>query len=89
MSASLMQRRYAVAVRVGDILVGGDAPIVVQSMTNTDTTDVPGTVAQVAELVRAGSELVRLTVNTRHWRSIGSIPATSGAGRNATASLPL
>ena len=43
--------------------MGGDAPIVVQSMTNTDTADVAGTVAQVAELARAGSELVRLTVN--------------------------
>jgi len=50
-------------VSVGGILVGGDAPIVVQSMTNTDTADVAGTVAQVADLARAGSELVRLTVN--------------------------
>jgi (E)-4-hydroxy-3-methylbut-2-enyl-diphosphate synthase len=50
-------------VRVGDVVVGGDAPIVVQSMTNTDTADVAGTVAQVADLARAGSELVRLTVN--------------------------
>jgi (E)-4-hydroxy-3-methylbut-2-enyl-diphosphate synthase len=64
MSATPIQRRKAVAVRVGDLLVGGDAPIVVQSMTNTDTTDVVGTVAQVADLARAGSELVRLTVNT-------------------------
>ena len=64
MSATPIQRRKAVAVRVGDLLVGGDAPIVVQSMTNTDTTDVAGTVAQVADLARAGSELVRLTVNT-------------------------
>lgn len=64
MSATPIQRRKAVSVRVGDLLVGGDAPIVVQSMTNTDTTDVVGTVAQVADLARAGSELVRLTVNT-------------------------
>jgi len=64
MSPSPIERRRSVAVRVGDILVGGDAPIVVQSMTNTDTVDVAGTVAQVAELARAGSELVRLTVNT-------------------------
>ena len=64
MSATPIQRRKAVSVRVGDLLVGGDAPIVVQSMTNTDTTDVAGTVAQVADLARAGSELVRLTVNT-------------------------
>jgi len=64
MSVPPIQRRRSVAVRVGDILVGGDAPIVVQSMTNTDTVDVAATVAQVAELARAGSELVRLTVNT-------------------------
>jgi (E)-4-hydroxy-3-methylbut-2-enyl-diphosphate synthase len=64
MRAIAIQRRKAVAVRVGDILVGGSAPIVVQSMTNTDTTDVAGTVAQIADLSRAGSELVRVTVNT-------------------------
>jgi (E)-4-hydroxy-3-methylbut-2-enyl-diphosphate synthase len=51
-------------VRVGNVPIGGGAPIVVQSMTNTDTTDVASTVAQVAELHQAGSELVRLTVNT-------------------------
>ena len=45
-------------------MVGGDAPIVVQSMTNTDTVDVPGTIEQVAQLAEAGSELVRITVNT-------------------------
>ncbi|MDS4030128.1 MAG: flavodoxin-dependent (E)-4-hydroxy-3-methylbut-2-enyl-diphosphate synthase [Candidatus Contendobacter sp.] len=57
-------RRPCVAVRVGSIPVGGDAPIVVQSMTNTDTADADATVRQVAELARAGSELVRVTVNT-------------------------
>ena len=57
-------RRVSVAVRVGDVTVGGDAPIVVQSMTNTDTADVKSTTAQIAELKRAGSELVRITVNT-------------------------
>ncbi|HZD20454.1 MAG TPA: flavodoxin-dependent (E)-4-hydroxy-3-methylbut-2-enyl-diphosphate synthase, partial [Burkholderiales bacterium] len=59
-----MKRRVSRAVRVGDVVIGGGAPIVVQSMTNTDTADVPATVAQVAELARAGSELVRITVNT-------------------------
>ncbi len=49
---------------MGAVQIGGDAPIVVQSMTNTDTADVAATVAQVAELKRAGSELVRVTVNT-------------------------
>ncbi len=57
-------RRKAVVVDVGGVKVGGDHPIVVQSMTNTDTVDVPGTVNQVMALARAGSELVRITVNT-------------------------
>jgi (E)-4-hydroxy-3-methylbut-2-enyl-diphosphate synthase len=62
---SIAHRRPALLVRVDHVRIGGDAPIVVQSMTNTDTTDVEGTVRQVADLARAGSELVRLTVNTR------------------------
>ena len=57
-------RRLTRQVLVGGIAVGGRAPIVVQSMTNTDTADIDGTVAQVAALARAGSELVRVTVNT-------------------------
>jgi (E)-4-hydroxy-3-methylbut-2-enyl-diphosphate synthase len=57
-------RRATRQVRVGGIAVGGDAPIVVQSMTNTDTADVASTTKQVADLWRAGSELVRVTVNT-------------------------
>ena len=52
-------------VNVGGVLVGGDNPIVVQSMTNTDTVDVDATALQVEQLARAGSELVRITVNTR------------------------
>ena len=56
-------RRRSGAVRIGKVVVGGEAPIVVQSMTNTDTADVAGTVKQIAELWRAGSELVRVTVN--------------------------
>jgi (E)-4-hydroxy-3-methylbut-2-enyl-diphosphate synthase len=63
-----MKRRQSRQVRVGGgaaaVLMGGGAPIVVQSMTNTDTADVHATVAQVAELARAGSELVRITVNS-------------------------
>ena len=51
------------AVRVGDVTVGGGSPVVVQSMTNTDTADVTATTAQVIELARAGSEIVRITVN--------------------------
>jgi (E)-4-hydroxy-3-methylbut-2-enyl-diphosphate synthase len=57
------QRRRSVAVPVGPVVIGGGAPIVVQSMTNTDTADIAATVRQVAELARAGSELVRVTVN--------------------------
>ncbi len=57
-------RRQAVVVDVGGVKVGGKHPIVVQSMTNTDTADAPSTVNQVMALARAGSELVRVTVNT-------------------------
>src|SRR5881394_4454235 len=57
-------RRKAVVVDVGGVKVGGDYPIVIQSITNTDTVDVSGTVNQVMALARAGSELVRVTVNT-------------------------
>src|ERR1700736_1042531 len=56
-------RRKTVGVKVGHIQVGGGAPVVVQSMTNTDTADIGGTVAQCKELAEAGSELVRITVN--------------------------
>src|SRR6201996_4553663 len=58
-----IQRRQAVTVNIGGIRVGSDAPVVVQSMTNTDTADVESTIQQVASLARAGSELVRVTVN--------------------------
>jgi (E)-4-hydroxy-3-methylbut-2-enyl-diphosphate synthase len=58
-----IQRRRAVTVNIGGIRVGSDAPVVVQSMTNTDTADVATTVQQVAALARAGSEMVRVTVN--------------------------
>ena len=60
----MSQRRRATTVWVGQVPVGSDHPVVVQSMTNTDTGDVAATVVQVAELARAGSELVRITVNT-------------------------
>ncbi|HXV12046.1 MAG TPA: flavodoxin-dependent (E)-4-hydroxy-3-methylbut-2-enyl-diphosphate synthase [Burkholderiales bacterium] len=56
-------RRTSVRVNVAHVAIGGDAPVVVQSMTNTDTADVAGTVGQIAALARAGSELVRVTVN--------------------------
>ena len=61
---SSIQRRKSVQVSIGPVRVGGTAPIVVQSMTNTDTADIEGTTQQVKSLARAGSELVRITVNT-------------------------
>ena len=60
---ALSERHRSVAVDVGGVMVGGGAPIVVQSMTNTDTADVDGTARQVAALAAAGSELVRITVD--------------------------
>ncbi|HEV2197332.1 MAG TPA: flavodoxin-dependent (E)-4-hydroxy-3-methylbut-2-enyl-diphosphate synthase, partial [Candidatus Acidoferrum sp.] len=63
MEAAISQRHKTVGVKVGKIQVGGGAPVVVQSMTNTDTADVEGTVKQYLELAQAGSELVRVTVN--------------------------
>jgi (E)-4-hydroxy-3-methylbut-2-enyl-diphosphate synthase len=61
---SSIQRRKSVQVSIGPVRVGGTAPIVVQSMTNTDTADAEGTAQQVKSLARTGSELVRITVNT-------------------------
>jgi (E)-4-hydroxy-3-methylbut-2-enyl-diphosphate synthase len=63
LTAAPLPRRRSVSVDVGGVVVGGPAPIVVQSMTNTDTADVDATVRQVAALARAGSELVRITVD--------------------------
>jgi (E)-4-hydroxy-3-methylbut-2-enyl-diphosphate synthase len=59
-----VSRRRSIPVRIGSVTVGGTAPVVVQSMTNTDTADIASTVEQVRALARAGSELVRVTVNT-------------------------
>src|SRR6202167_3188797 len=58
-----LHRRKSITCTIGNVRVGSDAPVVVQSMTNTDTADIPSTVQQVAALARAGSELVRVTVN--------------------------
>jgi (E)-4-hydroxy-3-methylbut-2-enyl-diphosphate synthase len=66
-------RRQTLAVRIGHVTLGGNTPIVVQSMTNTDTADVEATVRQVADLARAGSELVRVTVNTAE--AAAAVPA--------------
>jgi (E)-4-hydroxy-3-methylbut-2-enyl-diphosphate synthase len=61
--SAITTRRHSIGVRVGGVTIGGGAPVVVQSMTNTDTADVQATAGQVAELARAGSELVRVTVD--------------------------
>jgi len=65
MKAEVAGRRKTPTVRVGGIQIGSEYPVVVQSMTNTDTADAKATAKQVAELARAGSELVRITVNTK------------------------
>src|SRR5690606_15802691 len=64
MRAMPPQRRSSLKVSIGPVAIGGSAPIAVQSMTNTDTADIEGTVAQVRQLALAGSELVRITVNS-------------------------
>ena len=56
-------RRKTYTASIGGVRVGSDAPVMVQSMTNTDTADIPGTIQQTAALARAGSEVVRVTVN--------------------------
>ncbi|MEO7200245.1 MAG: flavodoxin-dependent (E)-4-hydroxy-3-methylbut-2-enyl-diphosphate synthase [Dokdonella sp.] len=67
-----IERRACVGVSVGSVMVGQGAPVVVQSMTNTDTADIKSTTRQVAELARAGSELVRITVNT--LEAVAAVP---------------
>ena len=64
MSSEHIIRRKSRQVRVGHALIGGDAPVLVQSMTNTDTADAEGTARQISDLAQAGSEIVRITVNT-------------------------
>jgi (E)-4-hydroxy-3-methylbut-2-enyl-diphosphate synthase len=71
--SSPFPRRKSVGVEVGGVMVGGEAPVVVQSMTNTDTADVDATVAQVAALHKAGSEIVRITVDRDE--SAAAVPA--------------
>jgi len=80
-------RRDALTVDVGGVPVGGDHPVVVQSMTNTDTSDVEATVEQVSELAEAGSELVRVTVNTSE--AAGAVPEISRRLRDRGVDVPL
>ena len=69
----MIERRRSACANIGGVRLGGGAPIVVQSMTNTDTSDVEGTAQQIKALARAGSELVRITVNTEE--AAASVPA--------------
>src|ERR1700681_4098714 len=81
------QRRRSVAVRIGSVEVGGPNPIVVQSMTNTDTADVQSTVNQVMALANAGSELVRVTVNTE--KAAAAVPRIVDCLRNFGVRVPI
>jgi (E)-4-hydroxy-3-methylbut-2-enyl-diphosphate synthase len=83
----MIKRHKTKAVRVGDVMVGGDAPIVVQSMTNTDTADIAATVKQTIELAQAGSELVRITVNT--IEAAEAVPKIRQALDQQNCSVPL
>jgi (E)-4-hydroxy-3-methylbut-2-enyl-diphosphate synthase len=83
----LKERRRTLQVRVGPVMIGGTAPIAVQSMTNTDTADVEATVAQVRQLARAGSELVRVTVNSAE--AAAAVPYVRDRLRAAGVTAPL
>ena len=87
MQRTLITRRHTRSVSVGGIAIGGGAPIVVQSMTNTDTADVAATVAQVRALAETGSELVRVTVNT--LEAARAVPAIRDALDAAACDVPL
>nr|WP_297484768.1 flavodoxin-dependent (E)-4-hydroxy-3-methylbut-2-enyl-diphosphate synthase [Ferrovum sp.] len=82
-----IQRRHSRPVQVGSLRIGGDAPIVVQSMTNTDTADFEATLQQIQALAQAGSELVRVTVNTAE--AARQVPALRQALDRAGYAVPL
>jgi len=84
---SQLPRRRSVPVRIGRVLLGGHHPVVVQSMTNTDTADVEGTALQVRALAVAGSELVRITVNTEE--AAAAVPAIAARVRELGSDVPL
>jgi len=84
---SRLPRRRSVPVRIGSVMLGDDHPVVVQSMTNTDTADVEGTALQVRALAVAGSELVRITVNTEE--AAAAVPAIAARVRELGSDVPL
>jgi (E)-4-hydroxy-3-methylbut-2-enyl-diphosphate synthase len=82
-----LTRRHTVTSSIGGVQVGSSHPIVIQSMTNTDTADIPATVQQVADLARAGSELVRVTVNND--ASAAAVPAIADSLERMGLSVPI
>ena len=82
-----LARRRSIPVRVGRVTIGGEHPVVVQSMTNTDTADVEATALQVRALAQAGSELVRITVNTE--QAAAAVPAIAARVRALGSDVPL
>jgi (E)-4-hydroxy-3-methylbut-2-enyl-diphosphate synthase len=83
----LLPRRKSIGVMTGSVQIGGGAPIVVQSMTNTDTADIEGTARQIAELHRAGSEIVRITVDREE--SAAAVPHISDRVRAKGLDVPI
>src|SRR5450756_3001136 len=81
------RRHETVGVKVGPVQVGGGAPVVVQSMANTDTADAPATARQCIELAQAGSELVRVTVNT--FEAAAAVPEIKRRMLDAGVTAPL
>ena len=81
----LIQRKSTVAVSVGHIVIGGGNPVVVQSMTNTETANVVATAQQIESLVAAGSELVRITVDTEAAAAAALAGVCSSSSANAAA----
>src|SRR5271154_5066164 len=81
------QKRLSCTVNIGNLSIGGQSPVVIQSMTNTDTEDVPSTVTQIKELAEAGSEIVRLTVNTK--AAAGAVPAIVKELHRQSVTVPL
>ena len=86
-SSPFKPRRKSVAVKVGNVTVGGGAPVVVQSMTNTDTADEIGTAIQIAELAASGSEIVRITVNTAE--AAAAVPGIKARLKHMGIDVPL
>lgn len=86
-SVPFQPRRESIGVKVGNVMVGGEAPVAVQSMTNTDTADEVATAEQIAELAASGSEIVRITVNTAE--AAAAVPGIRARLRHMGIDVPL